>query len=173
MKLVYTDEVIEFDGKTFSVLDTEKIDFAGARKGVKSSLTKVCRAKGTEKIITANSNGVESVVVAEKDDAIFCNSDIDIYVANTNGVHWHFDEIEEHGYTIVERVNDDCVYIRSNNQAYLLHEVIEKNSVIKDAFGEGNNQYLYKGATLKKDIKTGRITGIEKQAFDQTWMFLD
>ena len=39
----------------------------------------------------------------------------------------------------------------------------------KKCMGEGEHQFLFPMATLKQDIETGRIVGIDKSAFDETW----
>ena len=169
----YTGEIIQFQGENFAVIDTGSIDFSKAQIGVKNKITKVVLAKGGEKITTKNGNGeIESVVVAISGDAIFCNSENDMYIpTSSDGTHYKYDNIETYGYTIQEK-GDDYVFVRSNNKALLLVGCIEKNSAIKNAFGNGVHQFLYKGATLKKDLKTGTITGIDKQAFETTWTIL-
>ena len=53
----------------------------------------------------------------------------------------------------------------------LLHEAISKPTVIKDAWGPGSHQFLAEGATLKSE--NGRVTGIDKAAFDETWSLTD
>ena len=64
------------------------------------------------------------------------------------------------------------VFVKSTNKALLLVEIIQKPTCIKNAFGKNKHQFLYFGATLKKDIKTGQITGIDKNAFNSTWQVL-
>lgn len=174
-KLPYTDEIIEFEGKTYKVIDTAKLEFLTAKVGVKSKLTKVYCAKGGEKIETTNEKGeVESVVVAEKGDAIFYNNEHDQYIpAGEDGKHWKYSEIESHGYSIQEHNDEEnYVVVRSNNKALLLVGCVEENSAIKNAFGDGKPQYLYEGATIKKDIKTCNISGIDRAAFENTWEIL-
>ena len=174
-KLPYTDEIIESEGKTYKVIDTAKLEFLTAKVGVKSKLTKVYCAKGGEKIETTNEKGeVESVVVAEKGDAIFYNNEHDQYIpAGEDGKHWKYSEIESHGYSIQEHNDEEnYVVVRSNNKALLLVGCVEENSAIKNAFGDGKPQYLYEGATIKKDIKTGNISGIDRAAFENTWEIL-
>jgi len=174
-KLPYTDEIIESEGKTYKVIDTAKLEFLTAKVGVKSKLTKVYCAKGGEKIETTNEKGeVESVVVAEKGDAIFYNNEHDQYIpAGEDGKHWKYSEIESHGYSIQEHNDEEnYVVVRSNNKALLLVGCVKENSAIKNAFGDGKPQYLYEGATIKKDIKTGNISGIDRAAFENTWEIL-
>ena len=170
----YKNEIIEFDEKKFYVIDTEKLDFSNAKMGIKSKITKVYNARGGEKIITRNKNNeIESVVIAKKNDAIFYNNDSDMYIpTDSNGNHWKFDKIETYGYKIVKN-HENYVEIQSNNKALLLVGCVEKESVIKDAFGKGQHQFLYQGATIKKDIKTGAISGIDKVAFESTWKIID
>lgn len=175
MGLKYTGKYIEKDGKHFSVLNVNEsgYDFKYAKLGIKSKITKVLLAKGGEKITTTNSKGeVETTVVAEKGDAIFYNNEHDKYIpADSNGNHWKFAEIENHGYSIVES-GDGFVNIKSNNKGFLLVGAVDKPCVIENAFGEGQHQFLYPGATLKMDVNTGKITGIDKEAFENTWEVL-
>ena len=55
----------------------------------------------------------------------------------------------------------------------MLFDVIKEPTCIKNAWGEGQHQFLYEGAVLKKDLKTQKITGIDKEAFKKTWMILE
>lgn len=172
--LKFTNEEIIFNNEKFNVLDAENVSFDNAVYGIKSKTTKVVCAKGGEKIVTRNKEGkVESVTVAEKGDAIFCNSETDVYIPhNSDGSSWKFNNIESYGYDIVSQDNNSVV-IRSNNKALLLVGAVDRNTCIKDAWGEGQHQFLYKGATLKKDLNTGKVTGIDKDAFEATWAVLD
>ena len=52
-------------------------------------------------------------------------------------------------------------------------EIIIIPTCIKDAWGVGAHQFLFKGATLKKDLKSGKVTGIDKFAFDETWEIIE
>lgn len=169
----YTGEYIEKDGEKFPVVDVEKLDFSDAQVGVKSKLTKVYRAKGGEEITTRNSNGeVESVYIAKKGDAIFYNNAKDIYVpADNYGNRFRYSQIESYGYSVQERTAD-YVVVRSNNKGLLLVGCVDQKCAIKNAFGDGQPQFLYEGATIKKDIKTGNISGIDKKAFESTWAIL-
>ncbi len=172
--MIYTGEVINFDGKDFKVIDTSKLDFSKAKLGVKASLTKIVVAKNDEIIETKNNKGeVETIHKVKKGEIIFCNNDDDRYCpCYDNGNGWKLEDIEKNGYVFVEN-KDDCIMIRSNNKALLLVEFIQENSCIKDAFGEGQHQFLYKGEKKKKDLKTEKITGIDKIAFENTWTILE
>lgn len=171
--LVYKNKFINFNGITYKVLDTNKLSFKKAVLGIKNKIIMVKCAEGGERIETKNSNGnIESVIVAQKGDAIFFNSQADVYIPHdNNGCSWKFAEIKEYGYDIIEE-KEDCIFIRSNNKALLLVEVIEIPTCIENAFGKNIHQFLYPGATLKKDHKTKQITGIDKESFDSTWKVL-
>lgn len=166
----FTGEIIVFNNIKFKVLDVLKLNFKNANIGIKSAKTKVKRAKGGEKIETINENGkIEGVEIAKEGDAIFCNNDKDIYIPHeSNSESWKFDEIEKHGYKIIEK-QDEYIIIQSNNEALLLFDIITCPTCIKNAWGEGKHQYLYEGAVLKKDLKSGKVTGIDKNAFEKTW----
>ena len=168
----YTNEIVELNGLEFCVLDVSKLDFSNAKVGIKKQVTKVVCANGGEKIETKNCHGkIESITIAQKGDAIFCNNQNDKYIPSSNGVSWKFDNLQNYGYEIV-KTKEDCVFVKSTNKALLLVEIIQKNTCIKDAFGKNKHQFLYVGATLKQDIKTGQITGIDKNSFNSTWQVI-
>lgn len=172
--MIYKNEFIENEeGISCQVLDIESLNFNNCPYGIKSKVTMVLNAKGGEKITTITSGGIEGVYVAEKGDAIFCNSESDIYVPHdSNGKAWKFNDLKEHNYEIVNS-EDGCAYVRSNNKALVMIGCIEKPTCIKDAWGKGSHQFLFEGATLKKDLNSGAITGIDKKAFEETWLVLD
>lgn len=176
MNLNYTDEIIVSpDGIPCKVLDTESIDFKDGCIGRKAKETLVLKAKGGEKIDTINSQGlVEATYITKPGDAIFYNSETDKYVPrDSNGNSWKFDNITDYGYEItfgLHSINfNDAIKIKSTKLAYLLPRAITLPTCIKDAWGEGDHQFLYSGATLKKDIESGKVTGIEEEAFNNTW----
>ena len=86
---------------------------------------------------------------------------------------WRFDNIQEYGYEITTKPyyygQNLAIKVKSTKVAYLLPEAIIMPTCIKDAFGEGKHQFLFPGATLKQDIETGKINGIDKNAFNETW----
>lgn len=173
MRLPYTDETITSpDGIACRVLDVAQLDFSAAALGRKSALTLVRCAAGGEEIETKNSQGqIESVYTARAGDAIFINLHNldDMYVpANADGTRWQFRDLASKGYDIVgdDDINGGTL-IKGNKTAELLHEAIDAPTCIKDAWGQGQHAFLYAGATLKRE--GGRVTGIDKEAFDNTW----
>lgn len=178
--LFYTDEVIKNeDGVDCKVLDTDKVDFTDAYVGRKSAETLVVKADGTEKIETINSAGlVESVYEPNMGDAIFVNSETDKYVPRDSmGNAWQFDSIESYGYEkstdVFLQDGKPAVKVKSTKLASLLPEIISVPTCIKAAWGVGAHQFLFAGATLKKDNETGKVTGIDKEAFDRTWEIIE
>lgn len=174
MKLPFTDETIMSpDGVACRVLDTARVDFSGAATGRKTTETLVRCAQGGEKIETRNTGGkLESVYVAQKGDAVFINlhNENDIYVpGNPDGTRLQFAALEQNGFKIT---GDDMarggVRVRSTAASKILHEAVEEACCIKDSWGPGKHQYLHPGATLKR-ADDGRVTGIDKSAFDATW----
>ena len=161
------------------VLDTSTVDFSEAMEGRKSKETVVLKANGNEKIDTINSEGkVESTYVTKPGESIFYNNDKDIYVPRDgNGNAWPFEKISDYGYEITTEPfqfnGNIAVKVKSTNKAKVLPEIITIPTCIKDAWGEGAHQFLYEGATLKKDPTNGKVTGIDKEAFDQTWEILE
>lgn len=174
MTLSYTGEMITSpDGEDCAVLDTIALDFSRAAQGRKAAETLVREAKGGEEIFTRNSAGkVESVYAAKPGDAIFINlhNFDDCYVpGHSDGTRWQFSELEERGYEIVGKDKAHGGVLVKNTATFnLLHEAVEKPTCIKDAWGKGAHAFLHKGATLK-DNGGGRVTGIDKEAFDATW----
>lgn len=142
-------------------------------EGRKATETLVRRAEGGERIETKNSEKkVESVYIAQTGDAIFINlhNPDDVYVpGDADGSRWQFKDLEKKGYEITRDDQENGgVLVKSTKTAKLLHEVIQEPTCIKDAWGAGQHQFLFAGATLKQG-DNGRITGIDKEAFDATW----
>lgn len=175
-ELPYTKEIIVSpDGIRCHVLDTNKIEFDSNCIGRKNKETIVLRANGNERIDTINSLGlIESTYITKPGEAIFYNSENDQYVPRDgNGNSRMFDDIENYDFEITTPLfqfkNNEAVKVKNKKVAYLLPKIINKPTCIKDAWGLGNHQFLYEGATLKKDPDTNKVTGIEKEAFDNTW----
>jgi hypothetical protein len=180
MKLSYTDEkIISPDGIECQVLDTDNVDFTDAPTGRKCKETIVLKAKGNERIDTINAQGlIESTYITKPGEAIFYNNEKDKYVPrDSNGNARMFDDLENFGFEVTcepfKFGKNIAVKVKSTNKAYLLQEIIEIPTCIKDAWGKGAHQFLYQGATLKKEINSGKVTGIEKEAFDNTWEVLE
>ena len=79
-----------------------------------------------------------------------------------------FDEYMNYGIK-----NNTAIKVKSTSIAYLLPEISIIPTCIKDAWGVGAHQFLFEGATLKKDLKTGKVTGIDKVAFNETWEIIE
>lgn len=174
MNLPYTNEtVLSPDGIACKVLNSNAINFDGAFEGRKASETLVRRAEGGESIETKNSEGrVESVYTAKAGDAIFINlhNPDDVYVpGNPDGSRWQFKDLISKGYEITGE-DQECggVRVKSTTMSKLLPEAVEEPTCIKNAWGEGQHQFLFAGATLKL-TNSGSVTGIDKEAFDATW----
>jgi hypothetical protein len=172
----YKEEFIEnYDGVKCKVLDVDALDFTKGLTGRKKTETVVLKANGGEEVVATNAMGMtESKYVTSPGDAIFFNNESDIYVPrDKQGKTWNFDEVEKHGYDLVSgtfRVGEnDAIRVISNKYAKLLKEIILIPTCIKNAWGEGSHQFLSEGATLKRDLETGAITGISKDSFDRTW----
>src|SRR5690606_4184328 len=162
MDLPYKDETISSpDGIACKVLDTACVDFSAAAEGRKSAETLVRCAEGGERIETRNGDKVESVYIARKGDAIFVNlhDEHSVYgPGNPDGTRWQFAELARKGYEIT---GDDPerggVRVKSTAVAKLLHEAVREPTCIKNAWGEGQHQFLFAGATLKRGDK-GQVT---------------
>lgn len=173
MAIHYTADTIKSpEGVDCAVLDVARVDFSNAATGRKAAETLVKEAKGGEVIITRNTKGEPEgdPYIAQKGDAIFVNlhNPDDVYVpGNADGSRWQFSELQQRGYEIVVNTPEG-VRVKSAEFSRLLVEAVQKPTCIKDAWGAGQHQFLYPGATLK-DNGGGRVTGIDKTAFDATW----
>jgi hypothetical protein len=174
MKLPYTAEAIKNpEGIPCRVLDRSGLDFSTAETGRKSAETLVKRASGGELIETRNAEGkLETSYTAQAGDAIFCNlhDEKDVYVpGKPDGTRWKFDALREMGYEIANgTLQSGQVRVKNASAFKILHEVVDDDICIKDAWGKGQHQFLYKGASLKLNAN-GMVTGIDKSAFDATW----
>ncbi len=177
MKLPYSGETLANpEGKICPVLDTTRVDFSTAVLGLKKTETLVRRAKGGEVIITRNKAGkIETRYTAKPGDAIFVNlhDEKDTYCpGNPDNTRWQFDDFLTNGYEITAgSLAYGTVKVRSTVISKILPEAVSEDVCIKDAWGPGEHQYLYKGATLKLS-ESGRVIGIDKSAFDDTWEVL-
>ena len=177
---MYKDEyVVSPDGIKCQVLDTDSVDFSDALLGRKSKETQVLRAKQGDPVPTINGEGkVESVYIANEGEAIFFNNDKDKYVPRDgNGNAWMFDNVTDYGYEYTSSIYNfqgrETINVKSTSKALVLPEIVDRPTCIKDAWGEGAHQFLSSGATLKQDPKDGKVTGIDKTAFDNTWELLE
>jgi hypothetical protein len=175
MQLPYLNEtILSPDGVPCEVLDVLHVDFNQASSlGRKSAETLVKEAQGGEAIVTKNKEGkTESTYIAQKGDAIFVNLDNpdDVYVpGNLDGTRWKFSELRQKGYDIISGHPDTRgVRVKSAKTFKVFPEAVEKPTCIKDAWGAGQHQFLFSGATLKLN-DNGQVTGIDKNAFDKTW----
>ncbi len=137
-------------------------------KARKATLTKVYIASEGQKIETIVGGNVETTFIAEGDEIIFENNPQDVFVPRDKSGKPNGREILKQSYDWVKGgVRDSIAFYRPNKVEDVAHEVVTQNTVIFDAYGEGQHQYLTIGATLK--IKGDRVTGINKEAFDNTW----
>ncbi len=178
MPLPYLCEtVLSPDGVPCTVLDTLRVDFSVAARGRKRAHTLVREAKGGEEIVTRTALGqIETVYVARQGDAIFCNihNPDDMYVpGHADGTRWKFSELTARGCDVVETCPDKgVVVIRTPAVAQILPRAVDRPTCIRDVWGQGAHQFLYPGATLKRN-GGGQIAGIAKDAFEATWEILD
>jgi hypothetical protein len=177
MKLPYTTDIESSpEGTACQVLDTKAVDFSAAKLGRKTAETLIRRAKGGEELITRNKDGqIENTYVAKAGDAIFINlhNADDRYVpADRDGTRWQFSQLAEKGYIVTS--GDPAtgeVRVKNGQSFRVLSEAVEQPTCIRDAWGPGQHQFLFPGATLKLN-DNGSVTGIDKSAFDATWELL-
>lgn len=174
MGLPYTGETLANpEGKVCPVLDPSRVDFSNAVLGRKKTETLVRRAKGGELIETRNKEGqVETTYTTKPGDAIFVNlhDEKDTYCpGNADNTRWQFDDFLTKGYEVTAgSIEGGAVKVKSTAAAKILPEAVAEDLCVKDAWGPGQHQFLYKGATLKLG-GNGVVTGIDKSAFDATW----
>lgn len=177
MALPYTGETLANpEGKICPILDCSRVDFSKAQLGRKKTETLVRRAKGGEVIETRNSTGkIETTYTTKAGDAIFVNlhDEKDTYCpGNPDNTRWQFDDFLAKGYEITAgSLAGGAVKVKSTVTSRILPEAVTEDLCIKDAWGPGKHQYLYKGATLKLS-EAGQVIGIDKSAFDATWEVL-
>jgi hypothetical protein len=177
MDLPYLDEFIKSDdGISCQVLDVLRVDFAQASCGYKKSETLVRPTQENEVIETINKDGlIETSYVAKAGDALFQNihDKNDRYVPrNADGSAWKFDELARRNYKVVAQgENMDGVLVVNMEQSKVLHRAIDRPTCLKDAWGKEIHQFLFAESTLKLN-NDGRITGIDSQAFKETWQVI-
>lgn len=177
MPLPFTGEtLVNPEGKRCPVLDPARVDFTNAVTGRKKTETLVRRAKGGELIETRNAEGkIETTYTTAPGDAIFINlhNEKDMYCpGNPDNTRWKFDDFLSKGYEITAgTLSNGTVKVKSTASAKVLPEAVTEDVCIKDAWGPGLHQFLYRGATLKQGAN-GVVTGIDKSAFDATWEVL-
>ena len=179
-KVKYTGETIvnAADGVSYAVIDISSLDFESteAKWGKKTKPTEVRSANQGEEIITIISGVEESRYVCNGDEVIFINrlpdGTIDAFVPrDENNVPNGYQILCEKYELVGGKLEEGAFYRPIAAPSKLLHEIILLPSVLKNAWGEGNHAFLDKGATLKLD--SGRVTGIAKAAFDETWSLTD
>lgn len=169
LNAAYTGATIQHtDGKNYAVLDTTKLNFDSpdAAYGKKTKPTEVRIAKPGELVVTIINGVEESRVTAKDGEPIFINTLPD-------GKKDTF--IPPDGKKVLaekyELVSGDpareATYRPKSAPSKILLEAVQKPTVIKDAWGPGQHQFLDAGATLKQD--GAKATGIAKAAFNETW----
>lgn len=177
----YTKETLHHpNGQSYAVINTKALDFTGpdAGFGRKTRPIKVKIAKPGEMIYTQPDGHDETpAYVATGGECIFINDTpdgaVDTFVPrDAAGTPIGF-AILEAGYTLIggDIHGDGAFYRPVMKQVPILHEAIDRPSVIKNAYGEGQHAFLNEGATLKLD--NGNVSGIAKAAFDFTWVRTD
>ena len=174
----YKDEFIDNgNGVLCQVIDIAKVaevfETDEIKWGKKTKPILIRTAKAGEVIETVVS-AKESHYVCTGGEAIFINEleggKLDIFVPRTpENVPSGWDILSKRYEVIGPNDEKGGTYYRPIfAPCKLLHETIGSNSCVMNCWGEGNHAFLYEGATLKQEAD-GRITGIDKLAFDQTW----
>ena len=180
MSLVYKNEFInDADGVPHAVLDVQNCDFSNdpsATFGMKTAPTFAFRAKAGQKIVTSQGGNVEASFECKGGEIVFVNrlpnGQMDIYVPRDGAGNSTGEQILKTGYTLLSGDLDRGALFRpSAAPSKILFEAIKEPTVIVDAFGPGNHQFLGEGATLK--IAGTSVTGINQAAFDVTWALTD
>lgn len=176
----YTGETIKHnDGIDYAVLDVSKLNFEApeAKFGKKTKPTLIRKANSGEEIVTSPGQIEESRIIAKGGELVFINQlpdgKEDAFIPRDSSGAPNGQQILDERYELVggDISNEGAFYRPKGAPSRLLHEVITQPTVIKDAWGTGNHQFLAEGATLK--IENGRVTGIDKAAFDETWSITD
>lgn len=174
------ETITNSDGKEYTVIDTSAVDFSGpeVKFGKKTRPMLVKIGKPGEVIYTRPGGHDETpAYTAIGGEAIFINDTpngtVDAFVPrDSQGNSIGLDILATSYELIGGDIHGDGAYYRPNGKAVpILHEVIDRHSVIKNAYGEGQHAFFSPGATLKCD--NGNVSGIDKVAFDFTWKETD
>lgn len=193
--LAYTGESIENEqGIRCRVIDVEKTDFSKATPGRKSAVTLVVEAKGGENTaqIFENSSETNWPYEAQEGDAIFVQGDIracmlymntgeiaekhgaiDIYVPDNAKLsetgRLQYKDLEAEGYEIQPGdPNKEGTYVKSPS-ALILHKANAEWACI--ALPGKQVKFFPPGSSFK--LLDGDVSGINPEAFEQTWELLD
>ncbi len=176
----YTGETIKHsDGIDYAVIDTSKLNFEAPEAvfGKKTKPTLIRIAKVGEEVVTSPGKVEESRITAKGGEYIFINQlpggKEDAFIPRDGAGVANGEQVLAEKYELVGGdVNGEGAFFRpKGTPSKLLHEIITKPTVVKDAWGAGSHQFLGEGATLKSE--KGRVTGIDKAAFDETWSITD
>lgn len=180
--LAYKNDILKDpNGKSHAVLDVSKSDFLNdpsATYGMKTAPTFAFRAKQGQKVITSQGDNVETSFTCDGGEVIFVNrlpnGQMDIYVPRDGAGNPAGEQILAKDYWPLSGDLDrpaGALFQPKASPARILFEAVEQPTVIIDAYGPGNHQFLDTGATLK--IAGNSVTGINKAAFDATWSVTD
>ncbi len=174
----FTDDppIRHTDGLDYAVLDPTKLDFTGPNIvfGKKTHATRVHIAKPGE-VICAQPGGFSEVAdyTAAGGEIVLTNElhngRIDSYVLRTQDGHpVGMDVLEEHYALIGGDIHGEGAYYCPIDPCVpLLHEAIDRPTCIMNEYGVGIHAFYKEGATLK--LLHGKVSGIERDAFDETW----
>ncbi|HTK85902.1 MAG TPA: hypothetical protein VL625_12535 [Patescibacteria group bacterium] len=168
------------EGVECSIIDVSKLDFGNddeAAWGKKTRPIKAWIARPGEKVATALAQGTESYYECAGGEVVFENELPhglkDIYVPRSPTGESTGAALLKRDYLPVDHgLNGEHGCFAPNSKPVkILHEIINRPACIVDCWGPGKHAYFYPGATLK--IADGRVTGIDKDAFDFTWSITD
>jgi len=175
----YSGETIHHtDGIDYAIIDTGKLDFSKAQFGKKTKPTLVRLAKAGETIVTSPGKAEEIRYSALGGEVVFVNQlpggVEDSFVPRTPSGQPNGQEVLDKKYELVggDLCGEGAFFRPKGAPLRILHEVVVRPTVIIDAYGSGNHQFLGEGATLKKEGEK-RPSGIDKAAFDETWSITD
>ncbi len=182
MTLTYKNEFIkDAEGHPHAVLDVTRSDFANdetATHGKKTAPTFAFRGKAGQKVITSQGGNTETSFVCDGGEIVFVNrlpnGQMDIYVPRDNSGRSTGEQILKDDYKLLSGSLSEppgALFQPNARPARILLEAITQPTVIVDAYGAGQHQFLAEGATLK--ISGSTVTGINQAAFDATWSVTD
>jgi hypothetical protein len=190
MTILYKDEFInDARGIPHAVIDMDNSNFANdptATWGMKTSPAFAFRGRAGQRVVTSQGDNVETAFTCVGGEVVFVN------ILPPNGKLDAYVPRDKQGNSTGEKILADLYDAISGNfesstgglyrpkpaPTLILLRVIEKPTVLVDAYGPGQHVFLEPEATLKISgstlkISGSNVSGINPVAFDATWAVTD
>jgi len=156
MAIIYKDETLnDPNGKPHAVLDVSKIDYATeptATYGMKTAPTFAFRGRKGQKVDTSQGGNLETSYTCDGGEVVFVNrlpsGQMDVYVPRDRDGNPTGEQILQRDYKLISGKLDDpkgALFQPSAAPSQILLEAIKQATVIPNAYGAGNHQFLGSG----------------------------